>query len=260
MASSSQSGSGSGYLKYNEVAAHYEQIYDTPAVRIIWDSFVRELPLLGDWQDSSLLDLACGTGKGLHEALKLGASTLVGIDISKEMIEECNEDKFQLHVADCSQSLDHLAGLSPNSFDYIMDLWLLNYATEGRSQLLRFWLNINKYLKPTTGTFVGIIQNQETLIPHSMENFEYGVKESGLEKLPTGDGYKMDVEFNTGPKVSFQTYVLDKDVFEKTAQEAGMELVRYVVPDRTSLPSELQNDPYWVRLLEECPNQLVIAN
>ncbi|KAG9784602.1 hypothetical protein KCU88_g2728, partial [Aureobasidium melanogenum] len=235
----SQSGSGSGYLKYNELAAHYEQIYDTPAVHIIWDSFVRELPLLGDWQNASVLDLACGTGKGLHEAQKLGASTLVGIDISKEMIEECKEDRFQLHVADCSRPLDHLEGLSPNSFDYIMGLWLLNYAVEGKDQLLRFWLNIKKYLKPTTGTFVGIIQNQETLIPHSMENFEYGVRESGLERLPTDDGYKMDVEFNTDAKVSFQTYVIDKDVFGKTAQEAGMAIVNYDVPDKTLLPSEL---------------------
>ncbi|KAL6248884.1 hypothetical protein RBB50_003947 [Rhinocladiella similis] len=247
---------------YDDVAGDYDIIWATPAVRILWTLLDRHLQKLGDWKGASVLDLACGTGIGLREARKLGATKLVGIDISGEMIEVCKAttkdvDQFQLHVADCSQPLDHL-GLEPGSFDLIIGMWLLNYA-ESASQLQDFWANIAKYLKPS-GTFVGIIQNQETFQPDSMKTLKYGAMESNIQQLPSGDGVKMHVEFDTQPKVEFDTYVLRQDVFESTAAQAGMKISEYVRPDKTVLAKEEQdNIAWWQQLLAEYPNQLVIA-
>ncbi|KAJ9616146.1 hypothetical protein H2204_014037 [Knufia peltigerae] len=249
---------------YDDVAGDYDIIWATPAVRILWTLLDRNLQGLGNWKGASVLDLACGTGIGLREARKLGATKLVGIDISGEMIEVCKAttkdvDQFQLHVADCSQPLDHLKpGLEPGSFDLIIGMWLLNYG-ESADQLQAFWANIAKYLKPS-GKFVGIIQNQETFQPESMKTLRYGAMESNLQPLPSGDGVKMHVEFDTQPKVEFDTYVLKKDIFESTAAKAGMKIERYVRPDKTVLTDEEQkNIAWWQQLLDEYPNQLVIA-
>ncbi|KIW20097.1 hypothetical protein PV08_00672 [Exophiala spinifera] len=248
---------------YDDVAGDYDIIWATPAVRILWTLLDNNLQKLDDWKGASVLDLACGTGIGLREARKLGATKLVGIDISNEMIEVCKAttkdvDQFQLHVADCSQPLDHL-GLEPGSFDLVIGMWLLNYA-ESAGQLQGFWSNIAKYLKPSSGTFVGIIQNQETFQPESMKTLKYGAMESNIQQLPSGDGVKMHVEFDTQPKVEFDTFVLKQDVFESTAAKAGIEISRYVRPDKSVLTKEEQdNIAWWQELLDEYPNQLVIA-
>ncbi|KAJ9602749.1 hypothetical protein H2200_012529 [Cladophialophora chaetospira] len=251
-----------GKQVYDDVAGDYDVIWGTPAVRIMWTCLDRNLQKLGDWNGASVLDLACGTGIGLREARKLGATALVGVDISKEMIEVCKAttkdvDQFQLHVADCSQPLDHL-GLQPASFDLVIGMWLLNYA-ESASQLEGFWSNIAKYLKPS-GTFVGIIQNQEKFHPESMKTLKYGARETNIEGLASGDGVRMHVEFDTTPKVEFDTYVLKQEIFERTAKSAGIMITKYVAPDKSVLSAEEQeNFQWWEELFVEWPNQLVIA-
>ena len=247
---------------YDDVAGDYDIIWGTPAVRILWTLLDQNLQQLGDWTGAQVLDLACGTGIGLREARKFGATGLVGVDISKEMIDVCKAttkdvDQFQLHVADCSQPLDHL-GLQPASFDLVIGMWLLNYA-QSASQLEGFWANIAKYLKPNA-TFFGIIQNQEKFQPESMKTLKYGARESNIEPLPTGDGVKMHVEFDTTPKVEFDTYVLKQEIFEKTAADAGIKILKYVRPDKSTLSAqEQENFEWWEELLVEYPNQLVIA-
>jgi SAM-dependent methyltransferase len=251
-----------GKQMYDDVAGDYDVIWATPAVRILWTLLDRNLQRLGDWTGAQVLDLACGTGIGLREARKLGATGLVGVDISKEMIGVCkatskDADQFQLHVADCSQPLDDL-GLKAASFDLVIGMWLLNYA-ESASQLEGFWSNIAKYLKPGA-KFVGIIQNQEKYNPESMKTIKYGARESNITNLPSGDGVKMHLEFDTVPKVEFDTYVLKKEIFEATATKSGIRILEYIKPDQSTLSAKEQEDiEWWKELLEEYPNCLVIA-
>ncbi|KAK5124292.1 hypothetical protein LTR85_001995 [Meristemomyces frigidus] len=247
---------------YDDVAGDYDVIWATPAVRIIWTLLDQELQQLGDWNGASVLDFACGTGIGLREARKLGATHLVGIDVSKDMVEVCrattkDADQFELHVADCSEPLDQL-GLQPASFDLVIGMWLLNYA-QSAAQMQGFWSNIATYLKPRA-KFVGIIQNQETFQPASMKTLKYGARESNLEPLASGDGVKMHVEFDTQPRVEFDTFVLKHDVFESAAAKAGMTDLRYMRPGPDTLSAEEREDiGWWQELLDEYPNQLVIA-
>lgn len=247
---------------YDDVAGDYDIIWATPAVRILWTLLDQNFQKLGDWTGAKVLDLACGTGIGLRQARKFGATGLVGIDISKEMIEVCktttkDADQLTLHVADCSQPLDHL-GLQPQSFDLVIGMWLLNYA-ESAEQLEGFWSNIAKYLKPN-GTFLGIIQNQDKFQPESMKTLKYGARESNIQTLPSGDGVKMHLEFDTVPKVEFDTYVLKKEILEGKAAKVGMKITYYIKPDKSVLSAEEQeNIEWWQELLDEYPNQLIIA-
>jgi len=245
---------------YDDVAGDYDVIWTTPAVRILWTLLDQYLEK-HDWTGANVLDLACGTGIGLREARKFGATGLVGVDISKEMIEVCkattkDSDQLQLHVADCSQPLD--LGLQPASFDLAIGMWLLNYA-DSAAQLEGFWSNIVKYLKPGA-KFLGIIQNQDKFQPDSMKTLKYGARESNIEPLASGDGVKMHVEFDTTPKVEFDTFVLKKEIFEKTAARAGIKIQQYIRPDKSTLSAqEQENFEWWEELLVEYPNQLVIA-
>ncbi|OQN95161.1 hypothetical protein B0A48_18785 [Cryoendolithus antarcticus] len=51
---------------------------------------------------------------------------------------------------------------------------------------------------------------------------------SGL--FPSGDGVRMHLEFNTSPKVGFDTLVLKKEILEEEAKKAGFESLHYVRP------------------------------
>ena len=207
--------------------------------------------------------MACGTGIGLREMKKLGATKLVGVDISNEMLEVAKQTSpdagFELHHADCSQPLDHL-GLQRGSFDLVIGMWLLNYP-DSRDQMARMWRNIATYLKPKA-KFVGIIQNQDTVHPSSMQGKwkEYGAQETDLRDLLSGDGVRMHVEFNTVPKVEFDTFVLKKEILEEEARKAGLVDLRYVRPgEEVKSEVEGKNAAWWKELLEEYPNQLIIA-
>ena len=248
---------------YDSVASDYDIIWNVPACKILFPLLDANLKRLGPWNGASVLDLACGTGIGLREMQKLGATKLTGVDISEEMLRVAKltspDAGFELHHADCSQPLDHL-GLEKRGFDLVIAMWLLNYP-EDRAQMAAMWGNIATYLKPS-GKFVGIIQNQDTVHPSSMQGKleKYGARETGLQPLPSGDGVRMHIEFNTQPKVEFDTFVLKKEILEEEAKRAGLADLQYVRPAEEAKSQVEGKDPEWWReLLEEYPNQLVIA-
>ena len=235
-------------------------------MQVLWTTIDSTLSKLPNLKSARVLDLACGTGIGLREARKFGASHLVGIDISPEMIEVCRQtkgsDDIVLHVADCSQPLDKLEPkLKEGGFDLVIGMWLLNYA-ESSGMLGGMWENIARYLKPDGGVFFGVIQNQDTPNPTSMQHMKYGAMESNVTELESGDGVKMHVEFDTTPKVELDTWVLKKEIFEAEAEKAGMKIERYVRPGEGDLTEEQKKKggvEWWKELLEEYPNQIVIA-
>ena len=248
---------------YDSVASDYDIIWSVPAVKILFPLLDSNLKRLGPWNGASVLDLACGTGIGLREMQKLGATKLVGVDISNDMLVMAKATSptacLELHHADCSLPLEHL-GLPKAGFDLVLGMWLLNYP-ENRAQMGAMWQNIATYLKPKS-RFVGIIQNQDTVHPSSMQNKweDYGARETNLEVLPSGDGVRMHVEFNTAPKVEFDTFVLKKEILEEEAKRAGFQNLHYVRPGE-EVKGEVQerNEAWWEELLVEYPNQLVIA-
>lgn len=112
---------------YDSVASDYDIIWNVPAVKILFPMLDTTLKRLGPWDAKSVIDMACGTGIGLREMKKLGATKLVGIDISSEMLTVAQQTSgpdagFELHHADCSKPLDHL-GLQKGSFDLVIGMW-----------------------------------------------------------------------------------------------------------------------------------------
>ena len=136
----------------------------------------------------------------------------------------------------------------------------LNYP-ENREQMAGMWQNISTYLK-SKGTFVGIIQNQETYHPRSMQGKwdSYGAQETNVQPLPNGDGVRMHVEFNTQPKVEFDTFVLSQEILESEAKKAGLIDIQYIRPGE-EVKSEIEgkDNAWWKELFEEYPNQLIVA-
>ncbi|KAI8631245.1 S-adenosyl-L-methionine-dependent methyltransferase [Xylariaceae sp. FL1651] len=254
--------------QYDALATSYDLIWQTPAVRPLLPLLTSTIAALGPFTNASVLDLACGTGLGLRLLRRAGASTLVGIDISAEMLSVAalTVPLASLHAADCSKPLSHIPGLQPASFDVVLGMWLLNYCPSS-AEMAGMWANVATYLRPG-GRFVGIIENPEIVHPVGLRSFKYGAMESGLTELENGQGWRVHVAFATEPRIEFDAFRLRKDVMEAEARSAGMDQLTYGKPDWDEVRAvisegvggeEGREESWWTDLVEEAPNLVLTA-
>jgi SAM-dependent methyltransferase len=99
-------------------------------------------------------------------------------------VRQHDSDRFEFHVADCSQPLDHL-GLQPGTFDLVSAGWLLHYAPT-RDDLVCTWANMPRYLKPGD-VFIGLMHTYR-LPPHqpAVGDFTFGFQWKDISPLEDG--------------------------------------------------------------------------
>ncbi|MBF0750835.1 MULTISPECIES: class I SAM-dependent methyltransferase [unclassified Pasteurella] len=112
------------------------------------------LSLLPELQGKKLLDLGCGTGGHLQLYLEQGARTVVGVDLSANMLkqaqielEKCGQfhGRFSLHQL----AMENLADLPDENFDVISSSFAFHYVQDFPALLAA----IHAKLKPK-GTLV----------------------------------------------------------------------------------------------------------
>ncbi|CAF9922408.1 MAG: hypothetical protein ALECFALPRED_002078 [Alectoria fallacina] len=177
---------------------------------------------------AKVLDLACGTGYYSKRFLEWGAKQVVGVDISKAMVDAANATSTNLHalsfhVTDCSVPFRYEDGV----FDVVFGAWLLNYASHGK-EMVNMFRNASVNLKES-GHFIGVTPPPT--------NDPRGHGDRALAARPARDGnivvtITKDVEkgvathlestMKTG-KVEFDAYHLTKNVYERSAWEGGLE-------------------------------------
>ncbi|KAL1853154.1 hypothetical protein Daus18300_011893 [Diaporthe australafricana] len=250
--------------QYDALATSYDLVWKTPAVKPLLSLLKSTIGSLGPLTGSSVLDLACGTGIGLRLVQSFGASKLVGVDISPQMLEIAGSTIPDpvLHAADCSKSLDKLK-LEPGSFDVVLGFWLLNYCPSS-AEMRGMWANIATYLKPG-GKFVGIVENHDIVHPVGVQSFKYGCRESDVSVLENGQGWSLHVEFQTEPKIEFDAFRLRKDILELEAKNAGLSEIIYNVPtmehvrEFEAVGDGSSEQDWWNGLLAEPPNFVIVA-
>ncbi|KAH8892889.1 S-adenosyl-L-methionine-dependent methyltransferase [Thozetella sp. PMI_491] len=253
--------------QYDSLATAYDLVWQVPAVRPLFPLLTSTLQAHGPYTGASVLDLACGTGIGLRLMRSLGASELVGVDISPQMLDmaRATTPDVALHQADCTKPLDHL-GLRPASFDVVLGMWLLNYCPSS-AELRGMLANIATYLKPG-GRFVGIIENHDIPHPACVADFKYGAMESNVQELANGEGWGVHVAFQTVPKIEFDAFRMKPAILEAEAAAAGLAELEYSKPGLTEVRQvigegiggeEGKSEDWWSALLEEPPNYVLMA-
>ena len=107
------------------------------------------LNLFKNIKGASVLDLGCGAGESLKYLYNKGASTVWGIDISKEQIKKAKEAfnnfKNNFYVSPMEIEVD----IPKNYFDYIISIFSIGYTSDLKSTLK----NVYNYLKEN-GLFI----------------------------------------------------------------------------------------------------------
>lgn len=251
--------------QYDSFATSYDLVWTVRAVAPLLPLLKSTISDLGPLTGASVLDLATGTGIGLRLVRAAGASKLVGVDISPQMLEvaKATTPGAVFHTADCSKPLDEL-GLEPESFDVVLGVWLLNQCPSS-VELGGMWANIAKYLKPG-GKFVGIIENHDIVHPVGVQNFKYGARETSVTELENGQGWSDHIEFQTEPKIEIDGFRLRKEIFESEAKHVGMGEITYHAPRMEHVRETVSNGVtveeeggWWNELLEEPPNFVIVS-
>lgn len=141
--------------EYDTIALEYKESKELP-----WRKYVETYSLFqitGSIEGMRVLDLACGEGFYTRKLKQARAATVLGVDISQEMIRLARRSERETPIG-CQYRVNDIASLPDlGTFDLAVAMYLLNYA-KSKSELLAFCKSIYRQLQPG-GRFVGFNDN-----------------------------------------------------------------------------------------------------
>jgi SAM-dependent methyltransferase len=149
-----------------------------------------------------------------------GASSVLGIDISAEMIELANSAEHEQPLG-CLYRVNDVAGLALDQrFDLVTAVYLLNYA-DTLPALLAMAQAIERHVKPG-GRFVGLNLNTTLDPSHYGDCEKYGLRMSTTTARAEGDPITLHFTNQDGSTVEFDNYYLAPETYEAAFADAGL--------------------------------------
>jgi 2-polyprenyl-3-methyl-5-hydroxy-6-metoxy-1,4-benzoquinol methylase len=185
--------------QYDHIGSKYDEYSQTATLRRA--EIYTVLQMTGALSGTRVLDMACGLGFFTRLLKQYGASQVLGIDISPEMVRlgRAQERTEPLGV---TYAIHDATALPPlGAFDLVTGMYLLNYATS-RDQLRGMCRSAYDNLVPG-GRFIAYTVNPAYTL--SKPN---GAKYGSYFRRMTRDGdrYACDGEFVTEPPTSYQCF------------------------------------------------------
>ena len=235
--------------QYDNIGSKYEE-YATIATikRAERYTFFRLLGALGG---KSVMDLACGFGFYTRMLKQHGASRVIGVDISPEMIRLADEkekaDPLGIDYLVC----DAAALGELGHFDLVTAVYLFNYATS-KDQMLRMFQSAYRNLAEG-GRLIAYTVNPEFSLSTS-NCTKYG--NHVVREVPEQDRYACEAEFTTDPPTRFHFYRWNRATYDWAISEAGFHTHRFCPTEVAPEDVERYGEAYWTDLRN---NSLVIG-
>jgi 2-polyprenyl-3-methyl-5-hydroxy-6-metoxy-1,4-benzoquinol methylase len=237
--------------QYNKIAEQYKG-YIPESITRKYSFIPTFLYFLGNAKDKTILDLACGEGFYSRIAKKEGASKIVGVDISENMIELAKQEEKErpLGIDYLVHDVKDLPEI--NKFDLVIAVFLLHYA-KTKEELLTMCKNIYKNLKKD-GSFLTI--NSNPLNPLQL-NKKYDFTISAEEPLKEGDTFTVTLFADGEKSCSFQGHFWKKETYENALKEAGFREIAWHKMIVSQEGIERFGQDFWKEYLEH-PSHCVI--
>lgn len=233
--------------QYDDIAEQYQKFRDKRSYyRIIEHTFLHHL---GDISGKSILDLACGDGGTARKFKQMGASRIVGVDISEEMIKfalrQEAQDMFGIeYIHSPVQELGKVG-----DFDVVTALFLLHYALT-KEQLLKMCQTAYDNLKPGQR----FITANNNLGANGVDSAEV-LKKYGFGRMkfarPLQEGSVIKITLNTGDEnLQFDNYYYSRETYEWALKTAGFKSTNW---HKLLLPPEIEQKDgreFWEFFLE----------
>ena len=231
---------------YDTIAEHYRE-----SKWLLFRHYIERYTLfkvLGDLRGRTVLDLACGEGVYARQFKRAGATEVIGVDISQEMIALAEAEE-RADPLGCRYVREDAAAFTPDvPVDIVTAVYLLNYART-RDELDRFCRACFRALRPG-GRLVGFNDNVRNPPRPAVSLAKYGLGRTCSYPPREGDVIQYRITNYSGEAFEFENYYLAPATYEAVAHAAGFEDFRWI--DATLEPTE-RDDPYWDDFLTHAP-------
>ncbi|MEG3626448.1 class I SAM-dependent methyltransferase [Streptomyces poriticola] len=239
--------------QYDAIGEAFEGFKALPMIR--YGEVPSFLGMVGEVSGRSVLDLACGTGFYSREFRRRGATDVLGVDISGEMIAAAREIERRDPLG-VRYEVGDVARLRPleRRFDIALGVQCLNYA-EDIAAMERMCRNIHRSLVPG-GEFFVLAQNPGYRFDcPSLEEYGFRCEPTG-EETETGPRVRVTALLEPQP-ISIVGAAVRREVYEGCLRAAGFGAVEWV-PLRVSDAGVREfGAEFWADLLAYPPLEML---
>lgn len=235
---------------YNKIADQYQKAKEQPwRIRVELFSLMN---LIGDLEGKKVIDIACGEGWLTRELRRAGASEVVGVDISEEMIALARRQEAREPLGIEYRVEDARTIGPPEDFDLAVSNWLLVYAHD-REELGVMCRGLARRLRPG-GRFVTLTTNPELYTWQSRPpdyrkyGFETLLPESADEGAPVV--WKIHLDDSV---FEIENYYMPIAAHESALRDAGFRNVAFHVLTLAPDPRAGDEGDYWDHILSSPP-------
>ncbi|CCK25842.1 ToxA protein [Streptomyces davaonensis JCM 4913] len=209
--------------QYDKIGEAFEGFKSLPLTR--YAEVPGFLGLVGDVSGKSVLDLASGTGFYSREFKRRGATDVLGIDISGEMVAAAQrlEDQDPLGVRYEVGDVAELRSLE-RRFDIAAGVQLLNYAPD-IATLERMCRHVHQSLAPGGEFFVLCQSPDYRPDPAVLQKYGFRCEPTG-EETETGPRFRVTALLN--PPIGIEVAAPRREVYEAALTAAGFSELTWV--------------------------------
>ncbi|MFF7356254.1 class I SAM-dependent methyltransferase [Streptomyces filipinensis] len=239
--------------QYDEIGEAFEGFKSLPLVR--YGEVPSFLGMVGDVRGKSVLDLACGTGFYSREFKRRGATDVLGVDISVEMIAVAREIE-QREPLDVRYEIGDVSELRPlgRRYDIGVAVQCLNYA-ESAAALERMCRNIHRSLVPGGEFFVFCQKPDYRFDCASLDKYGFLCEPTG-EESETGPRARVTALLDPKP-ISIVSTVPRREVYEECLRASGFSEVRWVPLQVSEAGIREFGEDFWTDLLAHPPLEML---
>jgi toxoflavin synthase len=231
--------------QYDHIGRKYEEYAQTATLKRAESyTFFR---LVGELTGKRVLDLACGFGFYTRRLRQRGATQVIGVDISPEMIRLARQQEQTEPLGITYQVCDAATLPRLGAFDLVTAVYLLNYATS-KDQMLRMCRNVYANLVEG-GRFIAYTWNPAFTIRKS-NCTPYGL--TVLRQEPEADRDACETALLTQPPVRFSCYLWNQTTYEWALQAAGFRACAWHPSEVAPEDLERYGEAYWHDFYDNC--------
>ncbi|HCU88674.1 MAG TPA: class I SAM-dependent methyltransferase [Gammaproteobacteria bacterium] len=218
-----------------------------------WRTYIEQytlLQILGDISGKSALDYACGEGHYTRVLRRLGAESVLGVDLSQSMIDlaKAEESRSPLGIR-YLQGDARFTALTESS-DIVFAAYLLNYA-KSPQELLEMAQAVSSNLR-SGGRFVSVNNNPDDPPSNFLVGRPYGFTKHLEGHLVEGAPIVFRFHLSEG-SFDVTNYHMEKATVEAALFESGLREIRWHEPAVSPEGLRLKKAEHWAPFLARPP-------
>ncbi len=241
--------------QYDAIAEQYQR-----SKQVIWRHRIEQYSLFqlaGDLAGKSVLELACGEGHYTRLIKALGASRVVGVDVSRKMIELAEAAERER-----PQGIEYVLADARDihfdpPFDVVVAAYLLNYART-EDELRAMCRAIGRSLKPG-GRFVSVNNNPAQSFSRFGSTRRYGFIKSAAEEPRKGTPIQYTF-FMDQETFQLENYHLDIAVHDRVFRQTGFSVLEWRPVELAPGEATGPNRHFWNEFFVDPPVILLHCN